>query len=462
MVKLFNRSLPTRSVFFCLTEDLLIWLAVVVSVVLFPLPEQSLHAGGRLILAQGFFLASIFHLTLYYSDLYDFSLFPPDLDHLLRLIRAGGIGLLIFGGIVSLFPAWLPPGKSFRLSVVLSLLLIFGWRTFYIRFLGKMEDRILILGTQEMARRVAQEVLKRKGLGMKVVGFLDEDASRLGQSLVNPKIIGTYDQLHAVLAKERVDKVVIAALEKRGRLPIREILGARAQGVEFIEGTRFYEQISGKVFLEDAKPSGFIYAEGFNQSVFTRWSKRMTGILVSSAILILTLPLMILMAILIKLDSPGPIFFRQERVGEDGKPFMLIKFRSMRQDAEAASGPVWATEDDPRVTRIGRILRKLRLDELPQILNVLKGEMSFVGPRPERPYFVAQLSEQIPFYALRFAVKPGVTGWAQICYPYGASVEDAREKLRYDLYYIKNMSLLFDLWIIFQTVKIVLFGRGAR
>lgn len=188
----------------------------------------------------------------------------------------------------------------------------------------------------------------------------------------------------------------------------------------------------------------------------------MTGILVSSAILILTLPLMILLGILIKLDSPGPIFFRQERVGEAGRPFMLVKFRSMRQDAEAASGPVWAMEDDPRVTRVGRIIRKLRLDELPQILNVLKGEMSFVGPRPERPYFVEQLSEQIPFYSLRFAVKPGVTGWAQVRYPYGASIEDAREKLRYELYYIKNMSILFDLWIIFQTVKIVLFGRGAR
>jgi len=462
MIKMFNRSIPTRSVFFCLTEDLLIWLAVVVSVALFPLPEVPFRMEGGLILIQGLILATIFHLTLYYSDLYDFSLFPPDEGHLIRLARAGGIGLIVLGGVASLFPSWLPPGKSFRLSVVLSLLLIFCWRTFYSRLLGKMEDRILILGTQDVARRVAQEILKRKGLGMRVVGFLDEDGSRLGQSLLNPKIIGTYDQLHDVLAKERVDKVVIAALERRGRLPIREILGARIRGIQFIEGTRFYEQISGKVFLEDAKPSGFIYAEGFNKSGLARWSKRLTGILVSSAVLLFTFPIMILLAIAIKLDSPGPIFFRQERVGEEGKPFMLIKFRSMRPDAEAVSGPVWASEDDPRVTRVGRIIRKLRLDELPQILNVLKGEMSFVGPRPERPYFVAQLSEQIPFYSLRFAVKPGVTGWAQICYPYGASVEDAREKLRYDLYYIKNMSLFFDLWIIFQTVKIVLFGRGAR
>lgn len=462
MIKLFNRSVPKRSIFFCLTEDLLIWLAVVVSVVIFPLPGEAPHMDGRLILMQGLILVSIFHLTLYYSDLYDFSFFPPDRAHLIRLIRAGGFGLLIFGGVVTLFPGWLPPGKSFRLSVILSLFLIFGWRTFYGRFLEKMEDRILILGTQEVARRVAQEILKRKGLGLKVVGFLDEDASRLGQSLINPKIIGTYDQLSTILKKERVDRVVIAAFEKRGRLPIREILGARTQGIEFIEGTRFYEQISGKVFMEDAKPSGFIYAEGFNKSGFARWTKRMTGILVSSVILILTLPVMLLLAILIKLDSPGPVFFRQERVGEAGKPFMLVKFRSMRQDAEAASGPVWAMEHDPRVTRVGRIIRKLRLDELPQIFNVLKGEMSFVGPRPERAYFVEQLSEQIPFYSLRFAVKPGVTGWAQVRYPYGASVEDAREKLRYDLYYIKNMSLLFDLWIIFQTVKIVLFGRGAR
>jgi sugar transferase (PEP-CTERM system associated) len=325
-----------------------------------------------------------------------------------------------------------------------------------------MEERILILGTQDVAIKVAKELLKRKALGFKVVGFLDENRDNLGRSLVNPKIIGTYENLRSVVVRERVDKVIIAAPERRGRLPIGELLGARAQGIEFLEGNRFYEQISGKVCLEEMKPSGFIYAKGFKKSGFAKWSKRFTGVIVSLAIGIITFPVMILLAILIKLDSAGPIFYRQERVGEEGRPFMLLKFRSMKENAEALSGPVWAEEHDPRVTRIGRIMRKTRLDELPQIINVLKGDMSFVGPRPERQFFVEKLSQEIPFYPLRFAVKPGVTGWAQISYSYGASVEDAKEKLRYELYYIKNMSLLFDLLIIFQTIKIVFFGRGAR
>ncbi|MBI3802505.1 MAG: TIGR03013 family PEP-CTERM/XrtA system glycosyltransferase [Nitrospirae bacterium] len=461
MIKVFNRSLPTRSILFCGMESFLIWLSVTLSLILAPLSGRPPGADGWWSAIHGLVITGIFHLVLYYADLYDFTIFPPDHRHLIRLVRVGGIGLLVFAGISVLLPASAFPA-GLRLAVIMGLLSIFLWRAIYSRLLDGVEERILILGTQDVARRVAQEMLKRKGLGFKVVGFLDEDARRLGESLVNPRIIGTYDNLPTIVARERIDRVIIAASERRGRLPIPALLGARAQGVEFMEGTRFYEQVSGKVFLEDIKPSGFIYADGFNRSGFAKWSKRVTGILSSTVILIVTFPVMVLLGIAIKLDSPGPIFFRQERVGEEGRPFMLFKFRSMRHDAEKLTGPVWAEKDDPRVTRIGKVLRTLRLDELPQIINVLKGEMSFVGPRPERPYFVAQLSEQIPFYALRFAVKPGVTGWAQIRYPYGASVEDAREKLRYDLFYIKNMSFFFDLWIIFQTIKIVLFGRGAR
>lgn len=459
MINVFNRIIPTRGLLFYVTEDLMIWISVLISSALLP----SL-TGTYGLFAEAVILALVFHLCLYYSNLYDFSSFPPNEPQRIRLLRAGGIGMVILGALFAFFPSWLPEAENLRLAAPLSLLLIFWWRNVFGFFLSKftMEERILILGTHDVAVNIARELLKRKALGFKVVGFLDEDRKNLGKSLVNPKIIGTYENLHSVVVREKVDKVIIAAPERRGRLPIQELLGARAQGIEFLEGNRFYEQISGKIFLEEMKPSGFIYARGFKKSGFAKWSKRITGVMVSLAIGIITFPIMILLAILIKLDSPGPIFYRQERVGEEGKPFTLLKFRSMKKDAEAMTGPVWAEEHDPRVTRIGRIMRKTRLDELPQIINVLKGDMSFVGPRPERQHFVEKLSVEIPFYPLRFAVKPGVTGWAQISYPYGASVDDAREKLRYDLYYIKNMSLSFDLFIIFQTIKIVFFGRGAR
>lgn len=463
MIRLFNRVVPTRGILFYLAEDLLIWFSVLASAILLH-PQGEAQVDQWRVLSQGLILILIFHLSFYYNDLYDLSSFSPAPAQTVRFLRAGGVGALILGALLFFFPSAVPGEENLRPAVLLSLSLIFCWRNFFGWISGKltMQERVLILGTHEMAVEVARQLLSRKALGFTVVGFLDENRDNLGRSLINPKIIGTYEDLHSVVVREKVDRVIIAAPERRGRLPIQELLGARVQGIEFIEGNRFYEQISGKVFLEDIKPSGFIYSRGFKKSGFAKWSKRMTGIVVSLLIGIVSLPAMILVAILIKLDSPGPIFYRQERVGEEGTPFMLLKFRSMRIDAEALTGPVWAKEEDPRVTRVGRFIRKTRLDELPQIINVLRGDMSFVGPRPERPFFVEELSKQIPFYPLRFAVKPGVTGWAQVSYSYGASVEDAKEKLRYDLYYIKNMSLLFDLFIIFQTVKIVLFGRGAR
>jgi Sugar transferases involved in lipopolysaccharide synthesis len=224
----------------------------------------------------------------------------------------------------------------------------------------------------------------------------------------------------------------------------------------------FYERITGKVLVDSISPSWLIFSEGFKKSRIKKTTKRITGIMISMAGLLLTAPLLIITAISIRLDSPGSVFFRQERVGENDKIFYVLKFRSMIQDAECEGGPVWAEKDDPRVTRVGKIIRKLRIDEIPQMINVLKGEMSFVGPRPERPEFVEELKKEIPYYSQRHSVKPGITGWAQIMYQYGSSVEDAREKLQYDLYYVKNMSTLLDLMIIFKTVKVVLLRKGAR
>jgi sugar transferase (PEP-CTERM system associated) len=276
-----------------------------------------------------------------------------------------------------------------------------------------------------------------------------------------PAIIGDYAQISSIVEAGDVDRIVVALDERRGKFPVEQLLYCRLKGIKVDDGVAFTEYLAGKLSVESLHPSFLIFSDGFKSSSVFKLLKRGIDVVVSLLGLILLLPVSLAIAMAIKLSSSGPVFYQQDRVGEDGEVFRLLKFRSMGVDAEA-NGPVWAKVDDERVTRVGRIIRKLRLDEIPQMINVLKGEMSFVGPRPERPVFVEQLKEEIPFYSQRHAIRPGITGWAQICYPYGASVEDSMEKLKYDLYYIKHMSLVLDVIIIFETAKIVFWGRGAR
>jgi len=261
--------------------------------------------------------------------------------------------------------------------------------------------------------------------------------------------------------ERRVDRVIVALDEKRGKLPVRSLMELRLRGIEVEDATTFFERVSGKIAVETMLPSWLIFSEGFRSSQLRRAIKRLIDLLASVVLLVLTAPLMMLTALAVKATSRGPALYRQSRLGLNGQEFQLLKFRSMRQDAESG-GPSWATRNDPRVTAIGRFLRLVRIDELPQLLNVLRGEMSFVGPRPERAHFVRQLAMKIPYYGLRMTVRPGLTGWAQVRYGYGATDEDALEKLKYDLYYIKNASALFDLWIMVKTIRVVLAGSGAR
>ena len=279
---------------------------------------------------------------------------------------------------------------------------------------------------------------------------------------MNTKVVGSYDQLLDIVERERIDKVVVALQDRRGSLPIEALLACKQRGIEVEEGATFSEKLCGRVMLEHLRPSWLIFSPGFATPVFLRLQKRALDLILAAIGLMLAWPLMAALAILIKLDSQGPALFKQERTGEQGKRFTLLKFRSMYADAEEITGPVFANADDPRVTRIGRLIRRARLDELPQLVNVLWGDMSFVGPRPERPFFVDQYIKEIPFYGQRSNVKPGITGWAQVSYPYGATLKDAEEKLRFDLFYVKNMSILFDLFILVKTAKIVFLGRGAR
>jgi len=278
---------------------------------------------------------------------------------------------------------------------------------------------------------------------------------------VNPGIIGTPADIDRLVAAHQIDRIVVGLADRRGKLPIQELLRAKMSGVRVEDATTTYERVTGKILIDDLRPSWLIFSDGFRVSRVSRLMKRAIDLTLSLLMAVATLPLMALTAALVWIEDGRPIFYRQERVGENGRPFVLSKFRSMRKDAEQGGRPVWAKDGDERVTRVGRFIRTTRLDELPQLWNVLRGDMSFVGPRPERPFFVDELSRQIPFYQQRHAVKPGLTGWAQVKYRYGSSLEDAMEKLRYDLYYIKHLSVFFDLTIVFDTVKVVLFRKGA-
>ncbi|MBI5656920.1 MAG: TIGR03013 family PEP-CTERM/XrtA system glycosyltransferase [Geobacter sp.] len=322
-----------------------------------------------------------------------------------------------------------------------------------------MSSRVLVLGTGPLARQIGN-LIENKKLNCLLAGYVNCSAEPV--MVPYHRIINSENGLFEAIKNVGAHKIVVSLSERRGMFPLQDMLSCKLSGIEVVDAPSFYEQMTGKLLLENITPSWFIFSHGFQVTFALRALKRMVDIFCSLIGLLFTLPFFPVIALCIRFDSPGPIFFRQVRVGEGERPFTLLKFRSMRQDAEKKSGAVWAVENDPRVTRFGEFLRKSRIDEIPQLLNVIRGDMSLVGPRPERPEFVGKLKEVIPYYSERHYVKPGVTGWAQVSYPYGASVEDAIEKLRYDLYYIKNISLPFDILIILETIKVVLFRRGGR
>jgi len=410
-------------------------------------------------------LAAFFCLTAFYLfDLYDFLVMHDRRELVLRLIQALGLAWIVLAFSFYMFPA-LKLGRGVSLiSLPIALTLMVGWRISIHWLLGHPDfgERILIVGSGQLAVEVAREVLDRPDAGYRIVGFVGTDADLLGKSLINPRVIGMTEELDTIVKREHIDRIVVAMGERRGQLPTNKLLQLSLAGqVNIEEGASFYERITGRVSLNMVRPSWLIFSGRGRSTKISEVSRNVVHWLVALIGAILSLPIVLVTAVLIKLESKGPVFYKQERVGKNGRVFVLAKFRSMRVDAEE-SGPVWASKKDTRTTRVGRIIRKIRVDEIPQFWNILKGEMSFVGPRPERPHFVSQLAEEIPFYEQRHLIAPGLTGWAQIKYPYGASIEDARQKLQYDLFYIKNHGLFLDAIIMFETIKIILFGRGAQ
>ena len=408
----------------------------------------------------GFFCLAAFYLF----DLYDFLVMHDRRELVLRLVQALGLAWIALAFSFYTFPGLMLGRGISLIALPLALTLMVGWRISIHWFLGHPDfgERILIVGSGKAAVEVAREVLDRPDAGYRIAGFVGTDADLLGKSLINPRVIGLTEQLDEIVKREGIDRIVVAMGERRGQLPTSKLLQLSLAGhVTIEEGASFYERITGRVSLSMLRPSWLIFTGRGRQAKVSELSRFLVHWLVAFIGAVLSLPIVVVTAILIKLESKGPVFYKQERVGKNGRTFVLTKFRSMRVDAEK-SGPVWASKGDTRTTRVGRVIRKIRVDEIPQFWNILKGEMSFVGPRPERPHFVAQLAEEIPFYEQRHLIAPGLTGWAQIKYPYGASIEDARQKLQYDLFYIKNHGLILDAIIIFETVKIILFGRGAQ
>ena len=409
--------------------------------------------------------AVVIALTLYYNDLYETFSLRRRREMLLRVVRSFAVATLLLSVVYYLVPALSVGRGVLGIHLALALAGVLAWRVVFLWAVGQraLADRVLILGTGAAAQHVAREMLRRKPLGFDVVGFLGEYRAEVGRPLVNPSVIGTYDDLEALVPQRGVNLIVVALEDRRGKLPIGPLLRCRLAGVRVEEATNFFERLTGRILVSNLRPSWLVFSQGFNKPRLLRNSKRAAELLVAVVLLVVAAPAMLLIAALIKLTGGGPVFYRQERVGEKGRTYFLFKFRTMRKNAEVDTGPVWASgTDDPRVTFLGRLLRKTRLDELPQLLNVVRGEMSFVGPRPERPHFVGVLRKVIPYYDERHGVRPGITGWAQIKFRYGSTIEDAEEKLQFDLYYIKHMSFLFDLGIILDTFKVMLLHKGAR
>jgi sugar transferase (PEP-CTERM system associated) len=455
-----------RSLVLISGETALLIAAVVISSVAVAGPYAWEMLADNTAILRVLLIVLVCQASLHYVDLYDLRAIATR-DLALRLVRAIGASLVILGIAYWLFPLLVVEQGMFLRFTALALLLVFAWRSAFAWVTSHIapRERLLLVGTSPAAVTLARELFERRQeLGVDIVGFVDPDPSRVGAPVINPGVVGTIDDIPNLTSSLRVDRVVVSLSDERGKLPMGQLLDVRLRsGVVFDHLASVYEEYTGKIALENLRPSWLIFSAGFRKTRTLLASKRAFDVMAAVCGLVLASPLMAVSALVVKLESRrDPVLYHQERVGLNGKVFTIHKFRTMRTDAEAETGPVWSRANDTRITATGRFMRKTRLDEIPQLWNVLRGEMSLIGPRPERPEFVRQLTQQIPFYGQRHVVKPGLTGWAQVRYSYGASVEDAVEKMQYDLYYVKNLSMRFDIVIALETVKTVLLRRGAR
>ena len=420
---------------------------------------STVRIGTSTSLAQIIVLGVILVLSSNIFELYSQHRSLSRTSIITRIVFSLGLAFIFLASLFYMFPEIVLGRGILFITMGMFGLFQYLWHSYssFIFRIPGLNQRCMVVGVGELARDIGAAI-EEKNNNYCLAGYIRPEGTEVKVDV--DKIIGTVESLPESAVQERVGKIIVALSERRGVLPYKELLNCRFTGIEVVDAVSFYEEATGKLRISDINPGWFIYSTGFGFGDIIRLCKRTLDIIFSSVGIVLTLPVFPLIALAIKLESPGNVLFSQIRVGENGREFNIYKFRSMRQDAEAASGAVWAGEDDPRITKVGKFLRKTRLDEIPQLFNVFKGEMAFVGPRPERPEFIVDLEKEIPYYSKRHALKPGVTGWAQVCYPYGASVEDSMMKLKYDLYYVKNFSIFLDLKIMLKTVKVVLFGKG--
>jgi sugar transferase (PEP-CTERM system associated) len=457
LIRLFNVYYPVRTLVLLAVEAMVVFTSFLLGVVL-AFPDEKYivlnYQGGYFKIL----VATVVVLICSHGfDLYDATRFDAKGELYFRLFLVPGLLALLLAGIGLAFPNVLPGNNASLIALVILTIGLFGWRTAYGWLIQQpyMQEKVYVLGTGERAQRLVQGLRQRRELGVDVIGWSGNVEGALTRETAA-------DHLMELARAHRVHRVIVAMPDRRGTIPVQELLQLRLNGVSIEEATSWLEKISGRIEVEQLYPSWLIFAEGFRFSSSFNLMRRALSTLMSLTLLLVVLPFLPFVILAIKLDSRGPTLYRQKRVGRAGHTFYCYKFRTMRQDAEADTGPTWAGDDDPRITRIGKLLRSSRIDEVPQLWCVLKGDMAFVGPRPERPEFVDWLTKEIPYYGVRHAVRPGITGWAQIRYKYGNTVEDAKQKLQYDLFYIKNASLGLDILIMLQTIKIVLLGRGAQ
>ncbi|MCF8095957.1 MAG: TIGR03013 family PEP-CTERM/XrtA system glycosyltransferase [Desulfobacteraceae bacterium] len=460
MPYVFRKYYPWRNILFVLSEGALIF--IIINCVFLSWAGVS---GYRellpLYIFRAFVVTFVFQVCFYFFDLYDHTIIPLFSDHTLKVLQTFGIGCIILAFVYYMFPLLTISNRVFWSGMFAVGLVILLWRFTYFRILEHriFDQPVALVGTGQLAGQIVSAIEEKKDSGHKIVAFVGDKQSPVVTDGL--PVFSDAGGLQPLCEKGLVEKIVLALDERRGVMPMSELIQYKFMGIEILDAVGFYEKLTGKIMVERVNPSWMLFSEGFYVGRLKEMLKRTMDIAASLCMFLLSLPVFLFSSVVISLESSGGVFYRQERVGQKGRVFSIIKFRSM-YDGSEKSGPVWAEAEDSRVTRFGKFIRKTRIDELPQLLNVLRGDMSFVGPRPERPVFVSDLEKKIPFYSIRHAVKPGITGWAQIYYPYGASEKDALRKLEYDLYYIKNLSLGMDLATIFQTIKVVLLQKGAR
>ncbi len=431
-------------------------LGIVTATIAVSVPPGQAPVIEWTVVARVFLVVLVCTAALYFNDLYEFET-PHNFSQLFaRLCRALGWAALLLGATYVLFPRTMIPGNlaSDALLIVLATILLVRVTVYVLVKRPPFTERVLVLGDGGLAAEVSRQIRTRPDLALTCVGFLGEPVS----TAVGDPHLGAYGDVSGVVARHRPDRIIVAMPDRRGRLPVADLLACRFRGIAIEEGTQAYERFTRRLAVESLSPSALIFGDGFRVSRTYVLLKRAVSVVIALCALAVAAPFIALVALLIKLESPGPVFFIQERVGLRGRIFRLIKFRTMRQAVESDDA-IWRRDNQRRVTRLGAVLRKYRLDELPQCINILRGDMSLIGPRPEMATNVATFSAVIPFYNLRHEVRPGLTGWAQVKAGYSMTLEEVTQKLCYDLYYIKHMSLRFDLRILFDTVKFVLCGK---